>query len=292
MAKLQNVTTTEEINVTPRAIDFVSSFSRTLERFLEVAGQSRFIEKVPGTTLRTITATISTASSPAEGYAVPLSLASVVEAPVSTITLEKYRKGVTAEAIEKNGYDIAVAKTDEAMLNEHVDRILNKFYSFLSTGTLSASATGFQATLAASIGAVKNYFKSNSLSYTGTVAFVNLKDFYAYLGNASITVQNEFGMFYVQNFMGAEVVILCDDTCVPQGKMYVTAINNIVGYHINPANSDYARAGLVYYTDETGLIGAAEEANYEYVAGILNILYGITILAEYLAGVCVATINS
>ena len=291
MAKLQNVTTTEEINVTPRAIDFVSSFSRTLERFLEVAGQSRFIAKTPGTTLRTITATISTASSPAEGYAVPLSLASVVEAPIGTIALEKYRKGVTAEAIEKDGYDIAVAKTDEAMLNEHVDRILNKFYSFLSTGTLSASATGFQAALASSIGAVKNYFKSNSLSYTGTVAFVNLKDFYTYLGGASITVQNEFGMFYIQNFMGAEVVILCDDNCVPQGKMYVTAINNIVGYHINPANSDYARAGLVYYTDQTGLIGAAEEGNYEYVAGILNIIYGITIFAEYLAGVCVATIN-
>lgn len=291
MAKWSNITTTNEVNVTPRAIDFVSMFQRNIVRFLEIVGTSNMIEQQPGTTLRTITATVSVASSPAEGYEIPLSLASVTEAPIGTITIEKYRKGVTLEAIQKNGYDIAVQKTDEAFHNEHVGRIMSKFYSFLSTGTLSASASGFQATLAASIGEVKNYFKGNDLSINGTVAFVNLNDFYTYLGAANITVQNEFGIFYIKNFLGAEVIILCDDSCVSRGTMYVTAINNIIGYYVNPANGDIAQSGLVYYTDETGLIGAATEPSYGYAASVLNIVYGITIAAEYLGGICIGTIS-
>lgn len=286
------VVKTTDIDITIRPIDFVSQFSKNMERLLSVMGVSNMLIKPDGADIKVKTAVIpSLASSPAEGNTISYTSASVTEQSIGTITIEKYRVGATVEAITKWGYEDAVRRVDEEFFNKQRAKILSAFYSFLSTGTLTASASGFQATLAASIGKVKNYFLKNDLSYTGTVAFVNINDFYAYLGGASITVQSEFGMFYIQNFLGAEIVILCDDDCVASGTMYVTAIDNLIGYHINPASADLAQAGIPYYTDPSGLIGAQAVANYETASADLFTIFGIVIAAEYLGGICVGTIN-
>ena len=283
---------TTDINVTPRVIDFVSQFNTNIERLFAVMGVSNMVVRPAGADVKVKTAVVpSLASSPAEGEAITPTSASVTEASLGSIVIEKYCIGATVEAISQYGYDDAIRRVDEAFFNKQRAAILGKFYTFLATGTLSCSATGFQATLAAAIGKVKNYFLSNDLSYTGTVAFVNINDFYAYLGGASITVQSEFGMFYIQNFLGAEIVILCDDSCVTSGKMYVTAINNLIAYHINPSDAAFSQADIPYYTEASGVIGAAGVPDYSTASSKLYTIYGITLAAEYLGGICVGTIN-
>lgn len=40
---------------------------------------------------------------------------------------------------------------------------------------------------------------------TSVAVFANTLDVYKYLGGAQITVQNVFGMDYVENFLGADI---------------------------------------------------------------------------------------
>jgi len=213
-----NITATGDVAGNPREIDFVSKFADNWQALLEIIGVSNMVEKQSGTSLHVKKGGCTLSSSPAEGELIPLSQCSVTDASIGTITLEKYKKEVTMENIDKFGYDIAVGKTDKAFENALRKKVMDKFYAFLSTGTLSCSATGVQATLSLANGYVRNAFRGLQLDITGVVGFMNMVDFYTYLGNATITVQNEFGYTYVKNFLGYDVLFLCADGEVASGK--------------------------------------------------------------------------
>ena len=292
MAVITNSTLSTDITVTARQIDFVSSFERDMQALRDIMGISRPIKMEPGSVLRTITANVSLNNTQVgEGDEVGLSKATVTEAPVASITLEKYQTLVTAEAILKWGYDIAVDRVDRAFRRELEDNIMSRFYTFLGTGTLtpaqSTTFAGFQDALAQTKGLVDNFFKSNKLGIDGVVAFVNIEDFYKYLGGANLVVQNQFGMYYIENFLGYRTVFLCSSNEVPSGKIFATAENNIMFYYVDASNSDLARAGLNYTVGggETNLIGFWTEGDYNRVSSREHALMGITILAEYLNGI-------
>lgn len=290
---LENITGTSNIAGNPREIDFVTRFADNWQGLLNIMGVSNMVEQTPGTDLRVKKGGVVLASSPAEGELVPLSQASVTDASIGTITLKKHKKEVTAEAIQKFGFDVAVAKTDKAFENSLRGEVMSAFYAFLSTGTLSCSASGFQATLSLAIGNVINAFSTLNLDITGVVAFVNINDFFTYLGGASISVQKEFGYTYIKNFLGCDVMFLCNDNQVAQGKIYTTAIENIICYYINPANADFNRAELNYTVDAVApIIGVHVRGDYDYVGTIMDAVYGMVMACEYLSGICVGTINA
>lgn len=291
MAAKANITTSADI-VFAREMDFVSRFGASWRRLAEITGIMRPIKKAPGTTLKSKTAVVTLQNSVAEGEEIPYSKATVTEKTYAEITIEKYAKGVTAEAISAHGYEAAVQMTDDAFLVELQKKVTKKFYTYLGTGTLKDTETSFQRALAMAKGAVINKFESMNKTASKVVGFANIMDFYDYLGDREITVQSEFGFNYLKNFLGYEVLFLLSDSELAQGKVIATPAENIVLYYVDPEASDFARAGLTFTVEgETNLIGFHTEGNYKTMTSECFALMGMVLFAEYLDGIAVYTIE-
>lgn len=290
MAVTPNTTTTAQINVTAREIDFVSRFTSNVEALMEIMGIMRPIRKTPGTVLRSYKASVVLQDGAvAEGDEVPLSQASVEEVAQKDIALKKHRKRVTAEAVNKYGAAIAVQKTDDALLNELQGEILDDFYAFALTGTLKDNFDTFQMAVSMAVAMVKDKFKKMHLNYGQVVVFVNTLDVGRYQGAAAITVQNKAGIDYVKDFVGVDTMIVSSE--IPEGTVVAIPVDNIDLYYVDPADGDFAALGLIYTTgnEETNLIGVHKEGVYGNVSGDTHTLSGITLWAEYLDGIAVVT---
>lgn len=295
MAVKDNTTMTTNgfTNVTAREIDFVSRFNSNWDALRNILGIMRPIKKAPGTTLRTYTASVTLQSGAvAEGDEIPYSLANVTEAGKADITIEKYAKAVSVEAVAKYGAEIAVEKTDDAFLNELQSNVLTRFYTFLNTGALTLTASTWQDALAKAKGAVLNKFATMRKTVTDVVGFANINDAYAYMGAAPLSVQTQFGISYVKNFLGYSTLFLCPDVDIAQGKVIALPVENIDLYYIDPSDSDFAKLGLDYTVQgETNLIGFHVEGKYSHAVGECYALMGMALWAEYLDGIAVATVG-
>ena len=295
MPAKEGLTKKNDITVAAREVDFVTRFAQNWEALREILGIMRPIEKAPGTKLTSYTASMKSeslqgGSSVGEGEEIPYTEFEVEPVVYGDVTLEKYAKAVSIEAVTKFGATVAVQKTDEAFLNELQNVVMGRFYDFLATGSLTDTEATFQAAVAMSIGLVKDKFKKLHRNVTGVVTFVNTLDAYAYLGAANLTVQTAFGIDYVENFMGAQTLILSSE--IARGKVISTPVDNIDLYYVNPNNSDFAQLGLVYTTDgETNLIGFHANGDYSHAVGESFALMGMTLWAEYLDGISVVTVT-
>ena len=287
-----NTTLTTDFTVRAREIDFVSRFTRNWDALREILNIMRPIRKAPGTTLKSYNATITLEDGNVpEGAVIPYSKAKVDPVAYDDLTIKKYAKAVTIEDVEKYGAAIAVQKTDEAFLNELQTEVLDDFYGFIQTGTLTSTETTFQMGVAMAIGNVVDKFKKMRKDSTSIVVFVNTIDAYRYLGAAELTMQTAFGMQYVENFMGAEKMILSSE--IPQGKILATPSENIILYYIDPGDSEYAQLGLNYTVEgETNLIGFHAEGNYHTAVGESFALMGMKLWAEYLDAIAVVTVGA
>lgn len=295
MAKANLTKQANFVNVTAREIDFVTRFGRNWDALREILGIMRPIRKAPGTQLISYTASVTLQNSVGEGEEIPYSLASVTQAAKSDITIEKYAKAVSIEAVNKFGAEIAIEKTDDEFLNQLQATVLTRFYTFLNTGSLAPAKgeepTTWQAALAKAKGLVLDKFNKIRRTVTEVVGFANVLDFYDYLGAANITVQTQFGLTYVKDFMGYSTLFLLSDPDIAQGTVIATPIENIDLYYIDPSDSDFARLGLQYTTDgETNLIGFHAEGNYSTAVGESYALMGMTLWAEYLDGIAVVEV--
>jgi hypothetical protein len=291
MAKA-NLIKSADVQVTARELDFVTRFEQNWEHLGDILGIMRPIKKQPGAQLKSKYAEGTLQSGAvAEGEDIPYSKFTVKETIYDEMTIEKYAKAVSIEAIKDHGYENAVAMTDDEFLFQLQTNVTDRFYTYLNTGTLKVTdATTFQMALALAKGSVLNKFKSMHRAATNVVAFVNIMDVYKYLGAAEITIQNEFGFNYIKNFMGYSVVFLLGDDEVKQGRVIATPVENIVMYYVDPADSDFVRAGLVYTTGvgETNLIGFHTQGNYSTAVSEAFAIMGLTLFAEYIDAIAVA----
>lgn len=287
MAVTPNTITTENIKLTPREIDFVTRFQNTWEALREIFSIMRPIRKEPGTTLTSFNATVNLQDGNVpEGDEVPLSDVTLTPVAFENLKLEKFRRRITVEAVEKYGAARAVQKTDEALLHELQGNVMDRFYTFLQTGSLTSTEADFQMSVAMSLGLVTNKFKEMRKGMTGLVTFVNTLDAYRYLGAAAISVQNQNGIQYLKDFLGASSMILSSE--IPQGTVISTPSDNIDLYYIDPSDGNFQELGLQYTTyGETSLIGVHAEPNYGRVAGDMHVLMGMKLWAEYLDGIAV-----
>lgn len=293
MAK-ENLITTADIQVTARELDFVTRFTQNWDHLRDILGIMRPIKKAPGTVLKSKYAegTLQ-AGTVAEGEEIPYSKFQVKEKEYGTITIEKYAKAVSIEAINDHGYDNAVAMTDDQFLYELQTNVTDRFYAYLNTGELTSTQATFQMAMAMAKGNVLNKFKQMHKTVTGVVGFVNVLDVYEYLGGAEITVQTAFGFNYIKNFMGYNTVFLLSDSEIARGKVIATPVDNIVLYYVDPAESDFARAGLRYTTDgNTNLIGFHTQGNYNTAVSEAFAIMGLTLFAEYIDGIAVVTVGA
>lgn len=292
MAVTANTTTTAQITIQAKEIDLANRFTATWEALTEIMGVMRPIRKAPGTKLVSSKASVTLVDGEvAEGDEVPLSQAKVEPVAFKDLILKKYRKRVTAEAVEKYGAAVAVQKTDDALLNELQGVILDEFYAFALTGTLTGSEKNFQMAVSMSIGRVKDKFKKMRLNYGQVVVFANTLDVHRYLGATQISTQTSNGVEYLKNFLGADVLIASSE--IPVGKVIAIPADNIVLYYIDPADGDFAALGLDYTTGagETNLIGVHKEGVYGRASGDTHVLMGMVMWAEYLDAIAVTDIT-
>ena len=289
MAK-ENLIMSADIQVTAREVDFVTRFENNWEHLREILGVMRPIKKQPGSVLKSKYAegTLQPGTV-GEGEEIPYSKFTVKEKEYAEMTIEKYAKAVSIEAIKDHGYENAVQMTDDEFLFELQSNVTDRFYTYLKTGTLTGSESSFQMALAMAKGRVLNKFKQMHKNATGVVGFVNVLDVYEYLGSANITVQNQFGFQYIKDFMGFNTIFLLADTEIPRGKVIATPVENIVMYYVDPADSDFVKAGLVYTTGvgETNLIGFHTQGNYNTAVSEAFAILGLTLFAEYIDAIAV-----
>ena len=270
-----------------REIEFVAMFGESVKKLMEALGVTRKIAKQAGTTLKSYKATGTLADgSVAEGENIPLSKYATEPVTYGEITLKKWRKATTAEAIIEKGFDQAVEMTTDRMLKDVQKNIRADFFSFLATGTGSATGKGLQAVLAKVWGQLQVKFEDDAVD---TVYFLNPLDVADYLAEAEVTVQSAFGMTYLENFMGLGKVFL--NSSVPQKKVYATAAENLVMYYIPVNGSDLEKA-FSFTTDETGFIGIHESSDYTNMTSSDTVINGIKLFAERIDGVVVGTISA
>ena len=289
-----NTVMAADIQTTAREIDFVTRFGRNWEHLRDIMGVSRKIEMLPNTVLKSKYAQGTLQNGKVgEGEEIPYSKYTVKTKNYEKITLEKWAKGTTAEAILEDGYENAVQMTDEEMLNDLTADVAGRFYKYLNTGTLKGTSKTFQEAMAMAKGRVLNKFKTMHRTATDVVAFVNVLDVYEYLGtSAVINEQSEFGFNYIKNFMGYKTVFLLAETEIARGKVIATPADNIVLYYVNPTNSDWARAGFRLTTDSnTGIVGVNTRPDYGTFVTVITAVMGMTLFAEYIDGIAVETIT-
>lgn len=288
----ENMTGVAQIQVRAREIDFVTSFGQNMQALLDVMGIARMIRKENGSVLRVREASgVLQSGDVAEGDIVPLSQYEVTEKDFDTIKIQKYKKGVSIEAIAEKGYEAAVAMTDEEFTADLQNVVMTKFYDMLKMGSLTSHETSWQMAFAMAIGRVKNKFETMGRTATGIAVWVNTLDVYKYLGAAQITMQTAFGVNYVRNFMGADIMFISSQ--IPENTVIATPLNNIVAYYVDPSDSEFARAGLVYTTDPaTGFIGFHVQGNYDRVISELNAIMGVRLFAEYLDAIAYISVGS
>lgn len=286
-----NMTGQAQIQVRAREIDFVTSFGKNMQALLDVMGITRMIKKENGTVLKTKTVTgVLQSGTVAEGEEIPLSQYTVKETPFETITIDKYRKGVSIEAIAEKGYDAAVEMTDEEFKSDLQNVVSDKFYTQLKAGTLTSEEATWQMAIAMAIGKVKDKFKKMKRTATGVAVWVNTLDVYKYVGASEITVQTAFGMDYIKNFLGADVVFISSE--IEEGKVIATPLNNMVAYYVDPGDSEFVKAGLAYTVDAaTGFIGFHAQGTYERAISDMFAIMGVRLFAEYLDAIAIITVT-
>ena len=268
-----------------REVEFTYTFGESIKKLMEALGVTRKVAKQAGTVLKAYKATGTLQNGEvAEGEIIPLSKYVTEPVAFDEITLKKWRKATSAEAIIEKGYSQAVTMTTDAMLKDVQKAVRKNFFDFLATGTGVASGATFQATLAQAWGQLQVLFEDDEIR---AVYFMNPLDVADYLASANISLQNAFGMTYVKDFLGLGTVIF--NSSVPQGKIYATAADNIVLYYIAVNGADLGEA-FNFTSDATGLIGIHETPDYTNMTASDTVVSGLVLFAERLDGIVVGTI--
>lgn len=294
---MANVVTTAETNVIKaqqmskvREVDFVLQFTHNfLPKLIEALGVTRKVPAEEGTTLYyyTTTGTLQSGVVP-EGEIIPLSQYQRNKEPFGEISLKKWRKGTTAEAIQKSGYTEAVTETDAEMVSDIQKGIRTDLFTFLNgtiTGSTPVTGANLQAVLAQTWGQLQVLFDDDSIA---PVHFVNPLDIADYLATANVTTQTAFGMTYIEDFLGLGTVIT--NSRVTKGTVVSTAKNNLIMYYIR-MSGDLAMA-FNLTTDETGYIGVHASQTDQRAQVELLAMSGINFLVEYAQGVVKGTISA
>lgn len=292
-----NVTTAAETNLITademkkvREVDFVAQFTHnSLDKLIEVLGVTRKIPMMEGTTMYAYQTSGTLADGEVdEGEIIPLSKYETTKTAVGEITLKKWRKAVSAEAIMKSGSAAAITDTDTALLRDVQKGIRSDFFTLIDgeiDGSTTATGTDLQSALADAWGQLQVKFEDDTAE---AVYFVNPLDIAGYLGTAQISTQTVFGMNYVQDFLGLGTVII--SSLITQGTFVATAKQNLVMYYLQ-MNGDVARE-FNLTADELGYIGInSGYANEERAQKETLVMSGIQFFVEYIAGVVKGSIE-
>ena len=258
-----------------KSIDFVNKFSKNINDLLTLLGVTRRQELTNDLKIQTYKWTADVdATNPGEGEDIPLSQMVRTKDQAHEVAWFKKRRSVSAEAIARHGASVAITEADTRLMREIQNGIKEQFFTFLKANPTKNKGKGLQGALAQAWAKIATF---NEFEGSPIVTFVNPVDAAEYLGNTGVgaDASNVFGMTLLKNFLGMQNVIVMNG--VPEGKIYTTAIENLVFANLNVASGDLG--GLFAdFTDETGLIAVARDRalknlTYESVFFGANVLF-------------------
>lgn len=268
--------------------DHINGLVEGYKRLMEVLGVSRIRRVQNGSAVKIYkTTTGEFAEQVDEGEVIPLTKVTRKLVKTIPITLKKYRKQVTAEAIMTDGYEHAVNDTDNALVAKVRKAVKKTFFDNIEDGTgTSAGGANLQAAMAAALAAL--YTKYEDYDVT-PIFIVNYNDMYTYLGQASISTQTAFGFSYLKDFLGLGDVIVTSE--ITAGTVWVTAKENLYGA-MPDGGSDVARS-LGMSTDASGTVLMKHSTGADDTASLYTVLLtGVVFYAEDLAGVFSSEISN
>ncbi|MFT8425673.1 MAG: hypothetical protein ABF630_09450 [Liquorilactobacillus sp.] len=287
---------------TVNAIDFVNQFSYSVKKLQEALGVTRLQPMKQGNQIQTYKFGITKPkdaqdkdvdpASIGEGETIPLTKITREVANTYTVGFSKYRMGTTIEAVQKYGYDLAVEKTQQQMLQDIQKDIRAKFFSYLGTAPNDLGTVGdLQDAYGKVYGKLLSEFDTDTPQI---IMFINPVDAGNYLGTAAI--QNgqgvAFGLTLLKGFLGGNFDVILNAS-VPAGTFYATVKDNINLQYID-VNGESSKLfqNKTVTTDETGLIALVQDDTIENLSNESVIYQGINLFAEVENGVLKGTLGS
>lgn len=271
--------------VKAQSIDIVNLVTQNALKLVDVLGIYNPVPIPAGTTIKTYLSKVTLDGTKVpKGAVIPLSQVKLEDGPALELNFDKKRKAVALEDIQKYGFELAIAKTDDALIKELQKNLRKQFFENLSQGTGTAKGEGLQMAMAQGWGAVNTAFEEDEVEVVGVA---NVMDVAKYMGEAQITTQTAFGMSYIENFLGTRVLLFSSQ--IPQGSLYMTAAGNL-----NFAYADVrgeASKVFDFVTDETGIIGITKDVDKTRLTAETTTVSATALYAERLDGVIKVTIT-
>lgn len=272
-----------------KSIDFVNRFEVGIKELLELLGVTRKEPLSKDMKIQTYKWTTTLKSGDvAEGEDIPVSKATYAKAKDYVVKFSKRRRIVSAEAIARHGASMAIDKADNKILRGIQNELKTNFVTYLAAAPEKISEVGLQKALAKSWGKLSTFEEFDGEDF---VSFVNPMDVAEYLGDSKVLADasNVFGMTLLKNFLGTANVIVLN--AIPEGKVYSTAVENIVFAYLDINASDLG--GLFAdFVDETGLIGIARDRTLTNATLESLFMSALVLFAEVPEGVVEATIEA
>lgn len=280
--------TTRSTDVDPAiSIDHVNRIVNNIDTLTKALGITAMKAMPAGNVIKRYKTTVTKGGrQPEEGDIVPLT--KVERKPLAPITLEltPYRKLTTAQAIQKTGRAIALDETDTALMEEIQKDVRNAFFTMLTAAGATDAAGGknLQNAVAQAWGSLAEYYNDKSVT---SVFFINSLDMADYLGSATITTQNVFGVQYLENFLGLGNAFVTP--LVPKGSVYATARENLNGAYADQSGDIATSFDLTY--DESGMVGMTHSRADDRASIQTLVMSGVVFYTEDAAGVIKSDIN-
>ncbi|HFI0563135.1 TPA: phage capsid protein [Streptococcus suis] len=272
-----------------KTIDFVEKFSTNIKELLQLLGVTRMLPLSSDMKIQTYKwDVVEKTDAVGEGEDIPLSKVTRKKAKEFTVEWFKRRRAVSAEAIARHGASRAIDEADLKLMRNIQNGIKKQFVTFLGANPTRIESTSLQKALAASWGKAATFEEFDGAPL---VSLVNPLDVADYLGDTKVLADasNTFGMTLLKNFLGTENVIVLN--AIPQGKVYTTAVENLVWAYLNVNSSDLGNL-FADYTDETGFIAASRDRQLKNLT-FESVFFGAnTLFAEIPEGVVEATIQA
>lgn len=216
-----------------------------------------------------------------EGDFIARSKYSLTKIQIGEVEFFPYAKQTTAQAILKSGFEKAVLRTDRKAQQQLRAAMTKDFFALLANGTsvtspASGSTWNLQELLAYVAAKLGDVMESAYEEPDDVVTFVSRQDAAGYLGSATITTQETFGLTYLESFLGAQNVVLTNK--VAAGTVYATPVDNIHVYGLDFGS--LSSAGLTYETNDMGLVGVHHEPDYNYGSSETFLVRGAKFVPE------------
>lgn len=264
-----------------KSIDYAYKFGENFSKFIEALGITRQIPVQDGFTLTMYTAPDVELEDGdvGEGELIPLSKVTPKPAKTKEISLKKYRKVTTAEAIQRYGRDEAINNTDDALVKEVQKSVRDYLFDTVKeygTNQDNLNLGTLQGALASAWGSLEVLFEDDEIT---SVAFVNPMDVATEIANKDISLETQFGLRYYTDVTGTVVIL---NNTIPKGEVYATAADNLQVAYISADSEAYKEFNM--FTDEFGYIAVAHGQQLETMSVQTVLASGVLIFPERLDG--------